>query len=51
MIQIVPTLQRGNASCDAPRHPCAGGTRSVKGGIPTRSVGTINTEVPASQAS
>jgi hypothetical protein len=40
---------RGNASRDAPRHPCAGlepcvdsGTRSVPGGIPTQSVGTIN---------
>ncbi len=39
---------RGNAYRDAPRHPCAGhqsggasGTRSVRGGIPTQSVGTI----------
>jgi hypothetical protein len=41
---------RGNASRDAPRHPCArlkpgvdSGTQSVPGGIPTRSVGTIRT--------
>ncbi|PAM82545.1 hypothetical protein CES87_18615 [Pseudomonas sp. ERMR1:02] len=40
---------RGNASRDAPRHQCAersscigSGTRSVPGGIPTQSVGTIN---------
>ena len=40
---------RGNASRDAPRHPCArlkpgvdSGTQSVPGGIPTQSMGTIN---------
>ena len=40
---------RGNASRDAPRHPCAGlkpgvdsETQSVPGGIPTRSMGTIS---------
>ena len=45
---IVPTLPRGNALRDALRRPCAVlksrawlGTRSVPGGIPTRSVGTI----------
>jgi hypothetical protein len=38
---------RGNASCDAQRHHCAwltcvvSGTRSVPGGIPTQSEGTI----------
>jgi hypothetical protein len=42
---------RGNAALDAPRHGggrrCIGGaagTRSVPGGIPTRSVGTIKEE-------
>ncbi|OJT49459.1 hypothetical protein BSZ28_22455 [Pseudomonas moraviensis] len=40
MALIVPTLLRGNAARDAPRH----WTRSVLGGIPTQSVGTIIAE-------
>ncbi|UZA71132.1 hypothetical protein EZZ81_24020 [Pseudomonas viridiflava] len=38
---IVPTLQRGNASQDAPR-PLFNVAQSVTGGIPTQSVGTIS---------
>ncbi|RJG09801.1 DUF1534 domain-containing protein [Pseudomonas cavernicola] len=37
---IVPTLQRGNAARDAPRHKSR--RWSVLRGIPTQSVGTIH---------
>ncbi|RJG10342.1 DUF1534 domain-containing protein [Pseudomonas cavernicola] len=37
---IVPTLQRGNAARDAPRH-MPNSTQSVEGGVLTQSVGTI----------
>ncbi|WP_411380603.1 RNase A-like domain-containing protein [Pseudomonas sp. MPB26] len=46
---IVSYAPRGNASRDALHHlyTLCGGTRSVPGGIPTRSVGTINDRATA----
>src|SRR5207253_10844410 len=47
---IVPTLLCGNASLDALR-PLLNVTRSVTGGIPTQSVGTIMTSEQATKNS